>query len=69
MELDTGAQGLYFFYTGLSTAVCTFISGYAYAWYGVQGFYTMSIVAAIGVAFILSAWTMQKAVRRTGRLA
>ncbi|MEA3535020.1 MFS transporter [Rhizobium sp. CC-YZS058] len=68
-EQEAGAQGLYFFYTGLSTAVCTFISGYAYAWYGASGFYAMSAVAALGVSLIVAAWTMQRGPAMTRRAA
>lgn len=48
---EASAQGLYFFYTGIFTAIFTFLSGYFYSWYGVQGFYFMSVFALIGTGF------------------
>ena len=53
-EQEAAAQGLYFFYTGIFTAFATFLSGYAYSWYGVQGFYLMSLVAAAGLVSVIA---------------
>ncbi len=53
-EQVAAAQGLYFFYTGIFTALATFVSGYAFSWYGVQGFYLMSLVAAAGLISIVA---------------
>jgi PPP family 3-phenylpropionic acid transporter len=53
-EQEAAAQGLYFFYTGIFTAVATFASGYAFSWYGVQGFYLMSLVAAAGLVSVVA---------------
>ena len=53
-EQEGAAQGLYFFYTGVFTALATFVSGYAFSWYGVQGFYLMSFVAAAGLASVVA---------------
>ncbi|MCD1263483.1 MFS transporter [Shinella sumterensis] len=53
-EQEAAAQGLYFFYTGIFTALATFVSGYAFSWYGVQGFYLMSLVAAAGLICVLA---------------
>jgi PPP family 3-phenylpropionic acid transporter len=53
-EQEGAAQGLYFFYTGMFTALATFLSGYAFSWYGVQGFYLMSLVAAAGLVSIIA---------------
>ncbi|MCJ8148835.1 MULTISPECIES: MFS transporter [Shinella] len=53
-EQEAAAQGLYFFYTGIFTALATFVSGYAFSWYGVQGFYLMSLVAAAGLISIVA---------------
>ena len=53
-EQEASAQGLYFFYTGIFTALATFASGYAFSWYGVQGFYLMSLVAAAGLACVVA---------------
>jgi PPP family 3-phenylpropionic acid transporter len=53
-EQEAAAQGLYFFYTGIFTAVATFVSGYTYSWYGVQGFHLMSFVAATGLVCIVA---------------
>ena len=52
---ETAAQGMYFFYTGLFTAILTFLSGYFYRWYGVHGFVAMSLAAAIGLALVIIA--------------
>jgi MFS transporter, PPP family, 3-phenylpropionic acid transporter len=52
-EQEAAAQGLYFFYTGMFTAIATFVSGYTFSWYGVQGFYLMSLVAAAGLVAII----------------
>lgn len=54
-EQEGAAQGLYFFYTGIFTALATFLSGYAFAWFGVQGFYLMSFVAAAGLISVVAA--------------
>lgn len=53
-EQEASAQGLYFFYTGIFTALATFASGYAFSWYGVQGFYLMSLVAAAGLGCVVA---------------
>ncbi|UDF29214.1 UNVERIFIED_ORG: MFS transporter [Roseateles sp. XES5] len=53
-EQEAAAQGLYFFYTGIFTAAATFVSGYAYNWYGVAGFYLMTIVAVAGLVCIIA---------------
>ncbi|HEV7247654.1 MAG TPA: MFS transporter [Shinella sp.] len=53
-EQEAAAQGLYFFYTGIFTALATFLSGYAFSWYGVQGFYLMSLVAAAGLVSVIA---------------
>lgn len=53
-EQEAAAQGLYFFYTGMFTAIATFVSGYTFSWYGVQGFYLMSLVAAAGLVAIIA---------------
>ena len=53
-EQEAAAQGLYYFYTGVFTALATFVSGYAYNWYGVEGFYLMSFVAAAGLASVVA---------------
>lgn len=53
-EQEAAAQGLYFFYTGVFTALATFVSGYAFSWYGVHGFYLMSFVAAAGLVSVVA---------------
>ncbi len=53
-EQEAAAQGLYFFYTGIFMAVATFLSGYAFNWYGVHGFYLMSAIAAAGLVFVVA---------------
>lgn len=53
-EQEAAAQGLYFFYTGIFTAFATFMSGYAFNWYGVKGFYLMSLVAAAGLVCVIA---------------
>ena len=58
-EQEAAAQGLYFFYTGIFTAIFTLLSGYFYAWFGVQGFYSMSVVALTGCAFAFAGWSLQ----------
>lgn len=58
-EQEASAQGLYFFYTGIFTAIFTFLSGYFYAWYGVAGFYSMSVVAFGGCCFAFAGWFLQ----------
>ncbi|QRM55674.1 MFS transporter [Sinorhizobium sp. BG8] len=54
-DREASAQGVYFLYNGIFMAIATFVSGYAYAWYGVKAFYLMSVVAATGFAFVLLA--------------
>lgn len=58
-EQEASAQGLYFFYTGMFTAIFTFLSGYFYAWFGVAGFYSMSVVALAGSCFAFAGWYLQ----------
>lgn len=58
-EQEASAQGLYFFYTGFFTAIFTFLSGYFYAWFGVDGFYSMSAVAFTGCCFAFAGWYLQ----------
>lgn len=58
-DQEASAQGLYFFYTGIFTAIFTFLSGYFYAWFGVTGFYSMSIVALSGSCFAFAGWYLQ----------
>ena len=58
-EQEASAQGLYFFYTGIFTAIFTFLSGYFYAWFGVDGFYSMSVVALSGCLFTFLGWYLQ----------
>ncbi|QFI66550.1 3-phenylpropionic acid transporter [Sinorhizobium alkalisoli] len=58
-EQEAAAQGLYFFYTGMFTAIFTFVAGYFYAWFGVAGFYSMSVVALIGFCFAYAGWYLQ----------
>ncbi len=54
-EQEVSAQGLYFFYTGVFSAILTFASGYFYTWFGVHGFYSMSVVALIGCSSAFTA--------------
>lgn len=56
---ETAAQGLYFFYTGIFTALCTFVSGLFYSAFGVHGFLAMAVAAFIGFALLIAAWTLQ----------
>ncbi|SER47338.1 MFS transporter [Rhizobium sp. NFR03] len=56
---ETAAQGMYFFYTGTFTALCTFVSGIFYGWFGVHGFLSMAVAAFIGFALLIAAWTLQ----------
>jgi len=58
-EQEASAQGLYFFYTGIFTAIFTFLSGYFYAWFGVNGFYSMSVVALSGSCFAFAGWYLR----------
>ncbi len=65
-EQEAAAQGIYFFYTGIFTAIFTFLSGYLYSWYGVNGFYSMSVVAFVGCCFAIAAWRLQPQRRGSG---
>lgn len=58
-EKEASTQGLYFFYNGIFMALTTFLSGYLFAWYGIDGFYAMSVVAALGLALVLLARSRQ----------
>jgi PPP family 3-phenylpropionic acid transporter len=54
-EHRTGAaQGIAFFANGLSMAAVTLASGPLYATYGVNGFFVMVAVAAVGVALVIA---------------
>jgi PPP family 3-phenylpropionic acid transporter len=58
-EARTGtAQGIAFFANGFAMAAITLISGPLYAWFGVDGFYSMVVVAALGLALVLLANTV-----------
>ena len=50
---EASAQGLYFFFNGLFMALATLLSGYAYEHFGLHGFYAMSGISSIGLAFAL----------------
>ena len=54
-EQEASAQGLYFLYNGLFMALATFFAGYVYTRYGIDGFYFMSLVAALGLVFVCAA--------------
>jgi MFS transporter, PPP family, 3-phenylpropionic acid transporter len=56
---ETSAQGLYFFFSGLSLAISTLISGYLYSWFGLHAYYAMSVVSVIGLLCALAAWYLQ----------
>ncbi|MDR6758374.1 PPP family 3-phenylpropionic acid transporter [Mycoplana sp. BE70] len=58
-EKEASTQGLYFFYNGIFMALTTFLSGYLFAWYGIDGFYAMSVVAALGLVLVLLARSIQ----------
>lgn len=58
-EKEASTQGLYFFYNGIFTALTTYWSGYLFAWYGIDGFYAMSVVAALGLVLVLLARSLQ----------
>ncbi|HUH49025.1 MAG TPA: MFS transporter [Mycoplana sp.] len=58
-EKEASTQGLYFFYNGIFMALTTFLSGYLFAWYGIDGFYAMSLVAAFGLVLVLLARSIQ----------
>lgn len=53
-EQEGAAQGLYFFYNGTFMAAATFVSGYFYSWYGIDGFYLMALVAAAGLVCVVA---------------
>jgi PPP family 3-phenylpropionic acid transporter len=53
-EQEGAAQGLYFFYNGIFMAIATFASGFVFSWYGVSGFYLMSLVAAAGLVCVVA---------------
>ncbi len=58
-EQESSAQGLYFFFNGSFLAISTFLSGFVYVTYGINGYYAMAAVSAIGLAFVLSAFMLQ----------
>lgn len=58
-EREASTQGLYFFYNGILMALTTFLSGYLFAWYGIDGFYAMSLVAALGLSLTVLARALQ----------
>ncbi len=58
-EREASTQGLYFFYNGILMALTTFLSGYLFAWYGIDGFYAMSVVAALGLSLTVLARALQ----------
>lgn len=58
-EREASTQGLYFFYNGILMALTTFLSGYLFAWYGIDGFYSMSVVAALGLSLVMVARSLQ----------
>ncbi|MGA1803516.1 MFS transporter [Rhizobium sp. HT1-10] len=56
---EASAQGVYFFYNGMCLGLATIASGYIYAWLGVAGFYTMALLAAVGLGMIITAFYLQ----------
>lgn len=47
--------GGYVFYNGIFLALAIFLAGYVFTRYGVHGFYSMLLVAAVGLVFICAA--------------
>lgn len=56
---EASAQGVYYFYNGMCLGLMTIASGYLYAWMGPDSFYTMAVVAAVGLALIAIAFRLQ----------
>ncbi|MDO9418926.1 MFS transporter [Pararhizobium sp.] len=56
---EGAAQGIYFFYIGIFTAIFTLLSGYVFNRYGVHGFYLMSVFALIGLLLVVAGRVLQ----------
>ena len=63
-DQEASAQGLYFFFNGLFMAIATLLSGYAYEYFGLHGFYSMSVISVIGLVFAL--WSYFHQPHRSG---
>ena len=65
-ERTGAAQGIAFFAIGFAMATVTLLSGPLYKWFGVDGFYFMAVVAAVGLGLIVLA-ARSAPERRIGR--
>lgn len=65
-DRGASAQGFYQFFISIFTVLATWASGFIYHAYGVEGFYIMALVAALGVACVVAAMFVQPQRARLG---
>jgi PPP family 3-phenylpropionic acid transporter len=65
-DRGASAQGFYQFFISVFNVLTAWSSGFIFQAYGVQGFYAMSILAAIGVACVAAARMVQPQSDRSG---
>ncbi|MBL0372750.1 MFS transporter [Rhizobium sp. KVB221] len=63
---EASAQGFYTTYIALFTAIVTLLSGYIYGSLGIQGFYIMAVLAAVGALMVFAAMIRQPQRTRSG---
>jgi PPP family 3-phenylpropionic acid transporter len=65
-ERGASAQGFYQFFISIFNVGTAWASGFIYQAYGVQGFHIMALIAAVGVACVISALLFQPQSARSG---
>lgn len=65
-ERGASAQGFYQFFVSIFTVATSWASGFIFHAYGVSGFYSMALLAAVGVACIVAAMVIQPQSTRSG---
>lgn len=65
-DRGASAQGFYQFFVSVFNVLTAWSSGFIFQAYGVQGFYAMSILAAMGVACVVAAMMVQPQSDRSG---
>lgn len=65
-ENGASAQGFYQFFISVFNVLTAWASGFIFQAYGVQGFYIMSVIAAVGVACVIASAFVQPQSARSG---
>lgn len=65
-DRGASAQGFYQFFISIFTVATSWASGFIFHAYGVQGFYIMALIAAVGVACVIASMLVQPQSARSG---